>query len=372
MVLYNQNMKIAIVHDYLNQRGGAERVVDAISNIFPDAPIYTSIYFPDDTFPGFKNKDIRTSFMQNFPFIRRHFKKYFFIYPFAFKRFNFDEYDVVISSSSAYASGIDTGPNTLHICYCHTPARFLYMYDEYVKREKYDLLVKFLLPYFIARLKKWDIDNSINVNYFIANSSAVSERIKKYYGRKSDVIYPPIETQKYKQSDSAGNYFLVVSRLATYKRLDLAIKAFTRLKFPLKVVGTGPDLADLKKMSSSNIEFLSAVSDNSLLELYRDAKALVFPGLEDFGITPLEAQASGIPVIAYGEGGALETVVDGKTGVFFHEQTPEALVEAVNKFNSVRFDKKFIKSHADIFDFEIFKNKLLRFINKKYEEFIKK
>jgi len=356
-------MKVAIVHDFLHQFGGAERVLKVLTEVFPEAPVYTSIFnkknFPEE----FSRMDIRTSFMQKIPFVFSNFRAFFLLYPFAFESFNLSEYDLIISSSSAYAKGVRKRKGAFHACYCHNPMRFVWRNRDYLKEENFPLLAKIALPLFLKPLKFWDFNNSKNVDFFIANSHEVASRIKLFYDRESEVIYPPIDTKRFKVSDNIGNYFLVVSRLSYYKRIDIAVKAFSKLGIPLKIAGDGPAMACLKKKASSNIEFLGKVKESELSKLYSECRALIMPGEEDFGMVPLEAAASGRPTIAYSSGGALETIIEGKTGVFFNDQNSESLIEAVLKFDKMVFDKKILRFHAEGFDKEIFKRKIRGMLN---------
>ena len=365
-------MKVAIIHDYLNQYGGAERVVEVLHEVFPRAPIYTSIYIPENMPESFKSMDIRTSYMQKLPFLNKHFKKYLLLYPGAFRSFKLKEYDLVLSSSSSFAKGINIDKKTCHICYCYTPTRFIWDHDNYMSREDPGRAFKAIIPIAVKKLKKLDLEAIKGVDYFAAISKIVKDRIRKYYNRDSIVIYPPVETSKFKISGGEKKYFLIVSRLNPYKKIDLAVEAFSRLPYKLKIVGTGPYMQTLKKMAvSKNIEFLGKVSDAKLADAYSRCRAFIFPGEEDFGIAPLEAQASGRPVIAYAAGGALETV-DGKTtGLFFKTASAKALIEAVERFT--KDEKKFkpdeIRKHALNFSKEIFKAGLLEFVEQKYKKY---
>ncbi len=356
-------MKIAIVHDYLHQFGGAERVVEVLHELFPEAPIYTSIFNKKNFPQSFQQMDIRTSFMQNLPFVFDNFRAFIALYPFAFQSFDLNEFDLIISSSSAFAKGIKKRKDAMHICYCHNPMRFAWRAKEYMAKESFPAILKALLPYSMVPLKFWDIETSKNVDYFIANSDEVSGRIKLLYDRDSQVIYPPIDTKRFAVSDNNEPYFLIVSRLLSYKRIDLAVKAFSRLKLPLKIVGDGPAKKELQKSAFSNIEFLGKLPDNEVKQLYSTCKALILPGEEDFGMTPIEAAASGRPTIAYAKGGALETVINGKTGILFIDQTVESLMDAVAIFDTISFDKQALRFHAQGFDKEIFKQKIRRFLN---------
>lgn len=356
-------MNIAIIHDYLNQFGGAERVVCALHEIFPDAPIFTSIYDKKRMPDIFKSMDIRTSFMQNLPLVMRKFRYYFWLYPYAFESFNLSDYDLIISSSSAYAKGVKKGKDAVHICYCYNPMRFVWRYDDYIKKEALSPAIKKTLPLFLNRLKKWDLENSRQVDYFIAISKVVANRIRSIYNRESVIIYPPIETNLFDSHGRDKDYFLIVSRLGHYKRIDIAIEAFSELGYPLKIAGIGPAKNGLEKLAGSNIEFLGRVDDMELIKLYSECRALIFTGEEDFGMAPLEAAASGRPTIAFRAGGALETIVEGKTGLFFDRQDKDSLIDAVNRFERVKFDKMLIRGHAEKFDKIIFKKKIMEFID---------
>ncbi|MCX8029925.1 MAG: glycosyltransferase, partial [Brevinematales bacterium] len=295
--------------------GGAERVLISLKEVFSDAPIYTSIYNPENLDDSLKNAKVITSFVNKFKDAQKKHQKYFPIMPMAFESFNFNEFDIVISSSSSCAKGIITKPDTVHICYCHTPMRYAWeFYYEYYEKENLSLVKKKLLKYFMSYMRIWDRVSADRVDYFIANSKNVAKRIWKHYRRDSVVIYPPVRTDYFKISDIDEEYFLIVSRLVAYKRIDLAIETFNKLKLPLVIIGDGPEKEKLKRIANKNIKFLGRQPDEVVKEYYSKCRALIFPGEEDFGITPVEAQASGRPVIAFGKGGALETVIDGVTG----------------------------------------------------------
>jgi glycosyltransferase involved in cell wall biosynthesis len=361
-------MRIAIVHDFLNQFGGAERVVSALNEVYPEAPIYTSIYDESRLPAYFKTMDIRTSFMQKLPLISRWFKAYFMLYPLAFESFDLAEYDVILSSSSAYAKGIKKRPGQLHICYCYTPPRFIWRYENYIEGEGLAGWLKRLLPFLLEPIKQWDLATSRRVDCFVAISREVARRVREIYGRESDIIYPPVETAFFQPSAVDRDYYLVVSRLNHYKRVDLVVEAFNRLGLPLKIIGDGPARQRLERQAGPHIEFLGRRPDAEVKRSLAECRALIFPGEEDFGIVPLEANAAGRPVIAYRAGGARETVIDGKTGIFFGEQTPAALVAAVERFKFAVFDKGAIRRHALQFDKNVFKKKIESFVRKKYEE----
>jgi glycosyltransferase involved in cell wall biosynthesis len=359
-------MKLAIVHDFLNQFGGAERVVGCFTRIFPEAPIYTSIYFKNSTFGLFSQKDIRTSFMQKIPGINRHYRKFFFLYPFAFRRFDLDEYDIILTSSSSFANYVRKGNSSKIISYCYTPARFLWNSDKYLKRERIPKIVKILIKPLINNLRKKDVEASKKIDHFITISNYIKERVKRVYDRDSNVIYPPIEIERYRYQEEKEDFYLIVSRLKGYKRVDIAINAFNDLKRKLVIVGTGEEEVYLKKIAGPNIEFKGRVSEEKLLDYYSHAKALVFTGVEDFGLTPVEAQASGTPAIAFRGGGALETILEGKTGIFYDRPEPESLGKAVMEFEKIKIDPRDCRENALRFDFGDFKKIFIQFLEKAY------
>jgi glycosyltransferase involved in cell wall biosynthesis len=363
-------MKVALVHDYLNQMGGAERVVLALHDMFPEAPLYTSIYDPQRVDIAFQSIDIRTSFMQKFPLVKKHHQPYLPFYPFAMEQLDLRGFDLVLSSSSAFAKGIITRPETMHICYCHTPMRWCWNYDEYVEREHLGRISRSLLPFFISGLRVWDQTSSMRVDHFIANSPVVADRIQKYYRRDAVVIPPPVEVSRFTFDPTTRpeDYFLIVSRLMPYKRIDLAIEACNQLRLPLVIIGSGRDENRLKRIAGPTIRFKGQLSDQEILYYYAHCRALLLPGEEDFGITPLEAQASGRPVIAYAAGGALASVIDNVTGTFFHQQTVESLVEVLASFDEHRYDPQTIYNHALEFDQPRFRRRIQQFIAAKMSE----
>lgn len=355
--------KIAIIHDYLVDRGGAERVVVAISRAFPSATIYTSVYDPKKTFDYFDQNSVKvvSSYWLNFllkivghrerlaPLILFYFK---FIYV---KRKKLESYDVVISSSSAFA--IDVRHKN-HLCYCHTPARFIWHNTDY-NPEK-NVFKQLGLNFISAVFKPFDFRSSHFIKNFLTNSKNMQKRIKLCYNRSSTVLFPSIRISDFKISSKKKSYFLVVSRLKLYKQVDLAIKVFNDLGLPLYIAGSGSEEQRLRAMAGKNICFLGKVSDNELKDLYANCRAFIFPGEEDFGITPLEAQAAGRPVIGFGRGGLLETVIDGQTGLFFKEQTVASLKQAIISFieNEKKFNPQVIRTHAQKFDEAVFIKKI--------------
>ena len=363
-------MKVALVHDYLNQMGGAERVVLALHEIFPDAPLYTSIYDPKRVDAAFQKMDIRTTFMQKLPLVKKHHQPFLPLYPFAMESLDLRGYDLVLSSSSAFGKGVITRPETMHICYCHTPMRWCWNYDEYVERERLGRISRSILPFLITGLRVWDQMSATRVDHFIANSPVVADRIQKYYRRDAVVIPPPVDASRFTFDPTImpEEYFLIVSRFMPYKRIDLAIEACNRLQLPLVIIGSGRDENRLKSIAGPTIRFMGRLSDEEVLYYYAHCRAFILPGEEDFGITPLEAQASGRPVIAYGAGGALASVVEGITGTFFQEQAVESLIAVLASFDERKYDPQTIRNHALEFDMPRFHRRILQYIEAKMSE----
>jgi glycosyltransferase involved in cell wall biosynthesis len=357
-------LKIALAHDYLNQYGGAERVLEELHTLFPSAPVYTSMYWPERMSPIIRGLDVRTSFMQRLPLVTRNHQPFLLLYPLAFESFDLSEYDVVISNSSAFCKGVITPPGTLHICYCLTPMRWVWNYHGYVERERLGTAARLVLPAAISQLRSWDVATAQNVDRFLAISRTVAARIRKYYRRDANVIYPPVNCDAFQlPPPRVEDYYLIVSRLIPYKRIDLAVDAFTRLGIRLKIVGSGGrDLPTLRGRAGRNVEFVGRVSDAELKQLYASCRALVFPGEEDFGIAPLEANASGRPVIAYAGGGALDTVVDGQTGILFERQEADSLIGAVRRVEGTPWDSDQLRAHARKFDSQVFRDRLRQFV----------
>lgn len=356
------------MHDWLTIYGGSESIIRILHEMFPDAPIYTTVYdkknMPDD----FKEMDIRPSFLQHYPFAKKKYTTYLPFMPRAFESFDLSEYDLVISSNTSCSKGVITGANTLHICYCNTPMRYGWdFYHEYIRNK--GRFGKFLISCMMKNIRIWDRLSADRVDTFIANSKNVAARIRKHYRRDSAVIYPPVRTHLFEPGDGSGDYYLAVSRLVPYKRIDLLAEAFAENGLSLKIIGDGSEYKELKKKATPNIQFLGRLDDELVLKYMQGCKAFLFPGEEDFGITPIEAQACGRPVIAYGRGGALETVEDGKTGIFFREQTVEAVQEAVSRFEKMDFEPAYIAAHAEKFSEARFREELKDFIMKEYEAF---
>jgi glycosyltransferase involved in cell wall biosynthesis len=364
-------MKVAIVHDYLNQMGGAERVVAVLHEIFPDAPIFTSIVDRDILWPELAAADICPSWMQKLPGLKKHFKKYLPLYPLAIESLDVKEYDLVISSSSAFAKGAIKGAHALHVCYCYTPMRFVWDYKHYVENENLNTLTRVILPFAIAGLKRWDLKTRRRPDYYIAISTVVRNRIKKIYDTDAEVIFPPVDVKKYEPREHEQNFYLIVSRLNPYKKIELAVEAFNILGLPLRIIGSGPFLKTLKELARPNIFLLGRLDDKEVAEYYASCKALIFPGEEDFGIVPLEANAAGRPVIAFHGGGVLDTIIEGLNGIFFYKSTVESLIEAIKSMENGRYDfqSSRIRAHALCFDKEVFKNRLTKYVVDKYAKF---
>jgi glycosyltransferase involved in cell wall biosynthesis len=367
-------MKVAIAHDWLTNMAGAERVLIALHEVFPDAPIYTSVYLPEAV-PELADADVRTSFLQRVPLLKRRHQMFPYFRTIAFEGFDMSGYDVVISSSHAESKGVITSPETLHICYCYTPTRYYWSgYHQYMKEPGFNLLdpvIRTIMPVMASYLRIWDRLAADRVNLFSCISDYVALRIKKYYGRDSVVIYPPVKTEELQLSDSIQDYFLMVGRLIPYKRADIVVKAFNELGLPLKIVGTGTELEALRKQARPNVEFLGRVPDSDLWDLYSHCIAFLFPQEEDFGITPLEAMAAGRPVVAYRAGGALETVIEGETGVFFDRQDPQSVAEAVRSLDPGGFEPRKIREHALRFDESVFKKTFAKFVSSSWNRFQK-
>ena len=357
-------MKIALVHDHLTQTGGAEKVLGSFHKEFPAAPIYTLVYNAERFSSLLANSDIRTSFIQRLPWGLKHYQWFLPLMPWATERHDLRGYDAVLSSASAFAKGVLTGDHTLHICYCHTPTRYLWSdAHSYVEELPYPFFVKKLIPALLVKLRMWDYLAAQRPDVMIANSATVRRRISKYYRRDSVVLYPPVNIEAFASSKEVGKYYLTGGRLVSYKRFDIVIEAFNRLRVPLKIFGEGPAKSRLADLAKSNIEFLGFCSREKLAAAYAKCLAFIQPQEEDFGITAIEAMASGRPVIAYRAGGAIETIKAGESGIFFEEQSWEALADTVVRFEPSSFDSAVIRRQAENFSEEVFRNKLRNIIN---------
>jgi glycosyltransferase involved in cell wall biosynthesis len=362
-------MKVAIVHDYLNQYGGAERVLEEFLEIWPTATVFTSIFDPKKMPEKYKSWNIVTSWLDRLPFIRKRHQMFMPLYPHAFESFDFSEFDLVISSSSGFAHGILTGPQTLNICYSHSPPRFLWSYHEYVMRERLGKLAQLAISPFIPRLRVWDRVAADRTDHWISTSRVVQRRLQGYYGKDSVIIPPPVNTGNFTVGEGRGDYFLLLMRLVGWKVPQIVVDACTLLNLPLVVAGDGREFDNLKHRAGPTVRFVGRVNDEEMRPLYRDAKALILPSEEDFGITPLEAMASGRPVIAFRRGGALDTIREGVTGIFFDEQTVPSLGEALDRFETMAFNPATIRRHVERFDSVQFRTDLLAFVEQHMESF---
>ncbi len=357
-------MQVALVHDWLTGMRGGERVLEVLCELYPEAPIYTLFFQPKKISHTILNHKIHSSFLNKFPFVSRYYRYLLPLFPYAIEAFNLTQYDLVISTSHCVAKGVITGAESIHISYTHTPMRYVWdMFPHYF--QNYGFIRKFLVKDFSHNLRIWDVTASARVDQFIANSNFVKKRIKKFYRRESEVLHPPVDTQRFIISNNGGNYFLVLSALVPYKKVDIAIQAFKKRKDRLVVAGNGPLLKKLKKMSSRNVQFSVNPNDMEVVRLIKNCKALIFPGVEDLGIVPLEAMACGKPVIAYCKGGVAETVIDNVTGLFFYEQSATSLNNAIEQFEQKKgvFDENKIRFHAEQFGIHKFKINLKQLID---------
>jgi len=376
------NLKVALIHDFLTQCGGAERVLEVLTEIFPEAPIYTLLYDKEKMRGKFQDKDIRTSFLQNFPkFLRKRPKYLLPILPTAPETFDLREFDLVITSSGAWSKGIVTRLNVIHISYIHSPMRFVWdSNEEYLRQQKKPRSVNFFARLISNYIRVWDKVAADRPDHLIANSKYTQQRIKKYYGRESVVIYPPVDVERGTHNVERKNlevaevdtryairdtrYFLVVSRLSPYKKIDAVVEAFNKLELPLVVIGEGQQEKHLRSIAKKNIKIMGWQSEEKIRQCYSGARAFIFAGADDFGIAPVEAMAYGVPVLALRKGGTLETVIEGKTGEFFDASIPEVIVDGVRRLmeNEKNYDKKFIKARAGEFSKERFKTEFIEFI----------
>ncbi len=371
-----ETMKIALVHDYLVQYGGAERVLESFARVFPEAPIYTLVYDAEATRGVFEKYDVRTSFLQNMPFARTHHRLFPLLMPLAIEQFDLSRFDIVLSDSSSYAKGIITRPETTHISYVHTPMR--YAWDDcqkYTSDFGFPHLIKRAVHFAMNSIRIWDRVSARRIDHVIANSAFVARRIKKYYDCNATVIYPPVNITHFRLRsalrDSAlaqEGYFLMVGRLIAYKRHDIVIATCNRLGLKLKIIGRGPEATRLKKMAGPTIEFLSRVDDSDLARYYANARAFIFPQEEDFGIVAIEALAAGRPLIAYRGGDIVDHIVEGETGVYIEAQTPEAVADAIARFEDIHFDYEKIAQYADVFDRDYFEQKIRSYVREIYRK----
>lgn len=360
-------MKIALVHEFLNQLGGAERVLNNFLEIWPEAVVHVILYDKEKTNGQFEKYQKKISWLNELPGIKKHPRLFLALMPKAIESFRFDDFDLVLSDSSSFAKGAKAAGKA-HICYCHTPTRFLWSMPEYIDNQQYPQILKTIGKQYLKRLKKWDFEAAQRPDFFIANSRNTQIQIRKFYNRDSIVIPPPVDADFFHPVSQKNDYFFTASRLEPYKKVELVIEAFNQLGLPLKVAGSGTHSENLKKMAKPNVEFLGRVSDEQLRILYSEAQAFIFPAEEDAGIMILEAQACGTPVIAYGKGGALETVIEGETGLFFKEQNVESVKSSIEHYDTSMYRSEILREHALRFDKKIFQKKIKEFVEEKYAQ----
>lgn len=369
-------MKVAIIQEWLVTIGGSDKVVKAIADVFPDADIYTLVAKKEvcDEL-GINWNKIHTSFIQKMPLATKKHRAYLPLFPFAIEQFDLRGYDVIISSSHCVAKGVLTKADQLHICYCHSPIRYVWdMYNEYLEEANLTKGLKgWLVRYLLHRIRKWDMLSSFRVDYYISNSDYVGQRIKETYRRESTTIHPNIDITNFEYCGQKENFYLASSRLVSYKKIDIIIEAFNRMpEKKLIVIGGGPNLKKYKEMAKENVTVMGYQPFNILKEKMQKAKAFIFAADEDFGMIPIEAEACGTPVIAYGHGGSLETVSEGRTGLFFQEQTPESIMKAITDFEALGntpFNYETCRKWAESFSEERFKKEIKEFVDSKYKEF---
>lgn len=367
-----ENAKVALVHDWLTGRRGGEKVLESLAEIFPGAPIFTLFHFRGSQIPDLERRDIRTSFLQGLPFIKRKYRSYLPLFPLAAELFDLQEYELIVSSSHCVAKGVIPAPGALHVSYVHSPVRYAWnQYHAYFGRGRLSAPARGLVAPVIHALRVWDVTSAARVDHFVANSAAVRSRIARYYRRPADVIPPPVDTDFFRPGGPGdrGAGFLAVSALVPYKRLDLAVAACNATGDKLRIVGTGPDYKALRRLAGPSVEFLGAVDGADLVRLYREAAAFLMPGEEDFGIAAVEAQACGTPVVAYARGGALETVADGTSGVLFPELTVPSLRAALDKARRLPLNEKTVRSQALRFSKPAFREKVTSYLRARWAEF---
>jgi glycosyltransferase involved in cell wall biosynthesis len=345
---------------------GGEKVLLSLARLFPDAPIFTLLHVRGSLDAELEQREIRASFLQRVPGIARHYRQFLPLFPLAAERFDLRGFELVVSSSHCVAKGVRPAPGALHVCYCHTPMRYVWdRYDDYFGRGRLGLLARALVPAACAGLRAWDVATAPRVHHFAANSAYVADRIRRYYGRDAQVIPPPVDTDFFTpaERETPGRYDLVVSALVPYKRIELALEAYRGTGRPLWVVGTGPEEARLRELAPAEVRFLGRQEDAELRELLRGCRAVLMPGIEDFGIVPLEAMACGRPAVVFGEGGGAETVEHGRTGLVFHEPTAEALRAAVSSLETTRFDRLTLRARAEAHRREVFEARIREFVD---------
>ncbi|WP_166383403.1 MULTISPECIES: glycosyltransferase [unclassified Polaribacter] len=363
-------MRKALVHDWFYTNGGAEKVVHSIGNIWDDLEYHSLIDFLDEKDRSFilKGKKVKTSFIQKFPTAKKNHRKFLQFFPKAIESFNLNDYELVISSSSSIAKGVLTNQNQLHICYCHSPMRYAWnLYHEYLEDKNLTTGLKgWYAKRVLHKLRTWDVISTNRVDHFVANSNYIAQRIKKIYNREATVIYPPVDIQNFPLEENKEDYYVAASRLVSYKKIALIVEAFNKMpNKKLKVIGEGPEMSKIVEIAKSNVEILGRKKQDDMVKILQKARALVFAADEDFGILPVEAQSCGTPVIALNRGGLKETVINNETGVFFQKQETTDIMEAVNKFETLKFDAKIIRRNAERFSKERFEREFKEFVEQK-------
>jgi glycosyltransferase involved in cell wall biosynthesis len=354
--------RVAIFQDYLAQMGGAERVTEALHQALPEADLCTTFAVPESVSPYLRNAHPRTTWMQHLPAKKKLYRHYFLLYPFAIESAGMDDYELIVSSCCGYAKGVKRRSDAVHVCYCHNPMRWVWRFPDYVKRESFNFLTKAALSLMVGGLKQWELRAANRPDYYIANSHIVAERLKAAFGIRAQVIEPPIVTSRFKVSPVVDDYYLVLSRLVPYKRIDLAVEACSRTGRRLIVIGDGSARRQLESMAGPCVTFLGRQPDAVVSRYVSRCFALIFPGEEDFGMTPLEVNAAGRPVVAYGAGGATETIVPGINGVFFRYQTVESLLDALDEAENLVWNSATIRGRAQRYDINVFQNRVLDFL----------
>lgn len=354
--------RIALVHDNFAQMGGAEKVAEVLYRLLPEADLFSTLAVRKRLSAELQRAEIRTTWMQRLPRLQDYYRHYFLLYPFAVESLDLSNYDLVVSSCFGYAKGVRQHVNALHVCYCHTPARWVWRYEDYAAREQFSAVKRAVLPLLLSGLKQWDLRAARRPDYFIANSRVVAQRIEEAYGREAVVIPPPIDVNRFQPGTEQEDYYLVLSRLTAYKRIDLAIEACTRLRRRLVVIGDGPDRRRLESLAGPMVTFMGRQPDEVVEQYVAKCQALLFPGEEDFGMVPLEVNAGGRPVIAYRGGGAVETVVEGETGLFFEMPTVSSLAAAIWEFEGCSWNQQTLRRHAEQFDEQVFARRFAEFL----------
>lgn len=369
-------MKKALVHDWYYINGGAEKVVHSFNKIWNDFEHYALVDFLDKKDRDFilNGKSVNTSFIQNLPSAKSNHRKFLQLFPYAIEQFDLNQYDLILSSSASIAKGVMTNHNQLHICYCHSPMRYAWdLYHQYLKASNFGFLKGLYAKRILHHIRNWDVINSNRVDLFIANSNYIKKRIKKIYNRDAKVIYPPVDVDNYELQENKDNYYFTASRMVPYKKIELVVSAFNNLpEKKLIVAGSGPEFEKIKAIAKSNITMVGFLDNEKLNEFMANAKAFVFAAEEDFGITPVEAQACGTPVLAYNKGGTTETVIHNSTGLLFNEQTETSIIDCIKEFENLEFDPAIIRGNACRFSKERFEREIEEFVTNEYAQFQKK